>query len=107
MGVGRVFVVVLDRFVPPSPPTVPSIQIEAKGKSTVTQAKLTRWHNESSLGLGLRSQDTVIDTSQVYAGGSPYQSGRKPRCGDPLKCSCGVSQLSTNLAARSSSTIAR
>jgi hypothetical protein len=60
-------VVVLDRFVPPAPPAVPSIQIEARGKSVVTQAKLTRWHNESNLGLGLRSQDTVLDSAQVYA----------------------------------------
>lgn len=60
-------VLVLDRFTPPIPPTVPSIQIEARGKSAVTQAKLTRWHNESSLGMGLRSQDTVLDAAQVYA----------------------------------------
>lgn len=60
-------VLILDRFTPPTPPTLPSIQIEARGKSVVTQARLTRWHSESSLGLGLRSQDTVLDTSQVYA----------------------------------------
>lgn len=60
-------VLILDRFTPPTLPTLPSIQIEARGKSAVTQARLTRWHNESSLGLGLRSQDTVLDTSQVYA----------------------------------------
>ena len=60
-------VLILDRFTPPVPPQVPSIQIEARGKSVVTQARLTRWHNESSLGLGLRSQDTVLDSSQVYA----------------------------------------
>lgn len=59
-------VLVLDRFAPPTPPTVPSIQIQARGESTVTQAKLTRWHNESSLGLGLRSQDTTLDAAQVY-----------------------------------------
>ncbi|MBY0502454.1 MAG: VWA domain-containing protein [Bryobacteraceae bacterium] len=60
-------VVVLDRFLPPTPLALPSIQIEAKGKSAVTQAKLTRWHNETNLGLGLRSRDTVLDTAQVYA----------------------------------------
>ena len=60
-------VVIFDRFTPPAPPKVPSIQIEARGKSVVTQARLTRWHHESSLGLGLRSQDTVLDSSQVYA----------------------------------------
>ncbi len=60
-------VVILDRFTPPAPPAVPSIQIEARGKTTVSQARLTRWHNESSLGLGLRSKDTVLDTAQIYA----------------------------------------
>ncbi len=60
-------VVILDRFTPAVAPTVPSIQIEARGKSAVTQARLTRWHNETGLGLGLRSQDTVLDSSQVYA----------------------------------------
>jgi len=60
-------VLVLDRFTPPAVPTVPSLQIEARGKSAVTQAKLTRWHNDSNLGLGLRSQDTVLDAAQVYA----------------------------------------
>ncbi len=59
-------VVILDRFTPPTPPTVPSIQIEARGQSAVTQARLTRWHNETSLGLGLRSQDTTLDAAQVY-----------------------------------------
>ena len=65
--------VIIDRFRPPSPPTVDSIWIDppAAGspipiRRTVTQAKLTSWHSEHSLGEGLRSKDLKLDSATVF-----------------------------------------
>jgi hypothetical protein len=64
--------VILDRFHPPTPPTVDSIWIEPPPngspipiRKTVTHVKLTRWHTENLLGEGLRSKDLSLDSGLV------------------------------------------
>jgi Aerotolerance regulator N-terminal/von Willebrand factor type A domain len=64
--------VILDRFHPPTPPTVDSIWIEPPAggspipvRKAVTQVKLTRWHTEHPLGEGLRSKDLNLDSATV------------------------------------------
>ncbi len=66
-------VVVLDRFAPPSPPRVNSIWIEppASGSpvpvvQTKTAVRLERWRDETELGQNLRTQDAVLESSELF-----------------------------------------
>ncbi len=67
-------VVIFDRFVPDTPPSVPTIYIEppaAKSpipiRSTVAKAKLKSWNAEHELGAGLRTKDIEIESASVFA----------------------------------------
>jgi len=64
--------VILDRFHPPSPPTVDSIWIDPPyggspipARNQVNNVRLTRWHSENSLGEGLRSKDFNLESATV------------------------------------------
>jgi Aerotolerance regulator N-terminal/von Willebrand factor type A domain len=66
-------VVVLDRFAPPMPPHADSIWIEppADGspipvRETKTGVRLQRWNAESALGAGLRTQEVVLESAEVF-----------------------------------------
>lgn len=67
-------VIVLDGFVPPSPPksnaiyiVPPANQSPVPVMATRSGVKLTRWHTDTPLGEGLRTQDVALESSQIYA----------------------------------------
>jgi len=67
-------VVVFDRFAPPSPPQTDSIYIEPPAdrspipvRETKTNIHLTGWNNDTPLGAGLRTQDVVLESAQVFS----------------------------------------
>jgi hypothetical protein len=67
-------VIVLDRFIPPTPPRVNSIWIEppASGspvtvRETRNEVKLEKWRPETPLGAGLRTQDVTLESAEVFA----------------------------------------
>ena len=69
-------VVLLDGFVPPAPPPVPSIWIDPSGqrspvriRSVLHQTKLTTWNSKHELGTGLRTRDVVLETTSVFSPG--------------------------------------
>jgi hypothetical protein len=67
-------VVVLDRFIPRTPPRVNSIWIEPPvNGSPVTvreiknEVKLEKWRPDTPLGAGLRTQDVTLESAEVLA----------------------------------------
>jgi hypothetical protein len=67
-------VVVLDRFAPPTPPRADSIWIEppAAGspipvRETKAGVHLEKWSAETPLGAGLRTQDVILESAEVFA----------------------------------------
>jgi hypothetical protein len=66
-------VVVFDRFAPPSPPQTDAIYIEPPAdhspipvRETKTNIHLTGWNDDTPLGAGLRAQDVVLESAQVF-----------------------------------------
>jgi hypothetical protein len=66
-------VVVLDRFIPRTPPHANSIWIEppANGspvpvKETKSEVKLEKWRPDTPLGAGLRTQDVTLESAEVF-----------------------------------------
>jgi hypothetical protein len=66
-------VVVLDRFVPAAAPHGNEILIEPPSKDSPIQAsaarnsvKLERWRTDTELGSGLRTQDLVLDSAELF-----------------------------------------
>jgi hypothetical protein len=66
-------VVVFDRFAPPAPPQADSIWIEPPAdrspipvRETKTNVHLTGWSNDTPLGAGLRTQEVVLESAQVF-----------------------------------------
>ena len=67
-------VVLLDGFVPSTPPAVPSIWIDppqgrgpVRVKSVVNKAKLANWNSGHEVGTGLRTRDVELETASVFA----------------------------------------
>ncbi len=67
-------VIVLDRFIPPSPPRVNAIWIEppANGSPVTVRevkndVKLEKWRTDTPLGAGLRTQDVTLESAEVFA----------------------------------------
>jgi hypothetical protein len=67
-------VVVLDRFAPQAKPNGDSIYIEppADGspipvRETKSAVRLEKWNAETPLGAGLRTQDVVLESAEVFA----------------------------------------
>jgi von Willebrand factor type A domain/Aerotolerance regulator N-terminal len=65
--------VILDRFMPPELPTVPSIWIAPPaGRSPVAvgsieeNARLARWNSDSPLGTGLHTKDLELASAEVF-----------------------------------------
>jgi von Willebrand factor type A domain/Aerotolerance regulator N-terminal len=65
--------VILDRFIPPQPPTSDSIWIDppAKGspipvKQTVTQVPFARWDTSHPAAAGLRTKDFKLESTSVF-----------------------------------------
>jgi hypothetical protein len=70
-------IVLLDRFVPPQLPKVPSIWIEPPAanapvpvRSTASNVKLKQWRSGHALTSGLRAKDLQIESSEVFGAGS-------------------------------------
>ena len=70
-------VVVLDRFAPPASPRVNSIWIEPRAKGspvtireTRSAVRLERWRADTELGAGLRTQDVVLESAEIFAPGA-------------------------------------
>jgi hypothetical protein len=66
--------IVLDGFAPPEPPKVNTIWIAppATGsaisvRSTVTNAALEKWNQDSTLGAGLYTRDVTIESTETFA----------------------------------------
>jgi hypothetical protein len=66
-------IVVLDRFVPAAMPNTNAILIEPPAKTspipvaaTQNNVKLERWRTGSELGAGLRTQDVVLESAEVF-----------------------------------------
>ena len=66
-------IVVLDRFVPAAMPNTNAILIEPPAKTspipvaaTQSNVKLERWRTGSELGAGLRTQDVVLESAEVF-----------------------------------------
>lgn len=67
-------VVVLDRFAPPARPQTNSVWIEPPAESSPVPvreskkaARLERWRADTSLGAGLRTQDVVLESAEIFA----------------------------------------
>ena len=65
--------IVLDRFVPPTPPAVDAIFINppATGspiavQATAAKTPLQSWSNDTPLGAGIYTRDVVLDSAQVF-----------------------------------------
>jgi hypothetical protein len=65
---------VLDRFAPLTPPQGHTLWIEPPParspvpvRSTVSAARLERWHADNPVGAGLRTRDLLLDSAQVLA----------------------------------------
>jgi hypothetical protein len=69
-------VVVLDRFTPQAKPHGDSIYIEPPGdgspipvRETKSAVRLEKWNAETPLGAGLRTQDVVLESAEVFMPG--------------------------------------
>ncbi|MBV8844915.1 MAG: VWA domain-containing protein [Bryobacterales bacterium] len=66
-------VVVLDRFVPLASPRVNAILIEPPAKASpipasaeTSNVKLEKWRADTELGAGLRAQDVVLESAEIF-----------------------------------------
>jgi hypothetical protein len=73
-GAAKADMVVLDRFAPATTPHTDSVWIEppATGspipvRETKSSVRLEKWNAETPLGTGLRTQDVVLESAEVFA----------------------------------------